>query len=79
MIKAIWEKIFTELLRNKINISPPNIAKGTVRTIINGCMNELNVAAITKYAVRSASAKIINNSLLVSFISSDLPFQAIWF
>ena len=60
-----------------MNINPPNIAKGTVRIIINGCMKELKVAAITKYAVRSASVKIINNSLLVSFTSSDFPFQAI--
>ena len=40
-------------------------------------MNELKVAAITKYAVKKAKAKIINNSLLVSFNSSDLPFQVI--
>ena len=36
MMRAIWEKIFTELFRNKINISPPNIANGTVKIIING-------------------------------------------
>ena len=28
--------IFTELLRNKMNIKPPKIANGTVKTIING-------------------------------------------
>ena len=54
------------------------MAKGTVKIIINGWMKELNVAAITKYAVNKAKTKIINNSLLVSLISSDFPFQVIW-
>ena len=31
IIKAIWENIFIELFKNKININPPNIAKGTVK------------------------------------------------
>ena len=75
---AICEKIFIELFRNKIKTNPPKIAKGTVRIIINGWMNELNVAAITRYAVNSAKANIIKSSLLVSLISSDLPFQVIW-
>ena len=48
MIKAIWEKILIELFRNKIKTNPPKIAKGTVKIITNGCMNELKVAAITK-------------------------------
>ena len=65
------KKIFTELFRNRINTNPPNIASGTVRMIIKGWINELNIAAITKYAVSKAKAKIINNSLLVSLISSD--------
>ena len=77
IIKAICEKMFTELLRNKINTNPPKIANGTVKMIINGWIKELNVAAITKYAVSKAKAKIINNSLLVSLISSDLPFHVI--
>ena len=79
MIRAIWEKIFTELLRNRINTNPPKIANGTVKIIMNGWIKELKVAAITKYAVSNAKAKIINNSLLVSLISSDFPFQVIWF
>ena len=58
---AICEKILIELFKNKINIKPPNKASGTVKTIIKGCINELNVAAITKYAVSSARPKIINN------------------
>ena len=45
--------------------------------IINGWIKELNVADITRYAVNNARAKIIYNSLLVSFNSSDFPFQVI--
>ena len=45
--------------------------------IIKGCTKELNVAAITKYAVINAKAKIKYISLVVSFNSSDLPFQVI--
>ena len=41
---AIWEKIFIEVFNNKINTNPPNTANGTVRIIINGCINELKVA-----------------------------------
>ena len=48
IIKAIWENIFIELFKNKMKTSPPNTARGTVKIIINGCINELNVAAITK-------------------------------
>ena len=48
IISAICEKIFIEVFKNKIKTSPPNIASGTVKIIINGWMNELNVAAITK-------------------------------
>ena len=44
-----------------MNTNPPNIANGTVRIIIKGCIKELNVAAITKYAVNNASTKIIIN------------------
>ena len=43
-----------------MNINPPKIANGTVKIIINGWIKELNVAAITKYAVSKAKAKIIN-------------------
>ena len=60
-----------------MNVRPPNRARGTVKIIMKGCRNELNVAAITKYAVNKANANIINNSLLVSFNSSDLPFHSI--
>ena len=45
---AICEKILIELFKNKMNIKPPNKASGTVNTIINGCINELKVAAITR-------------------------------
>ena len=76
---AIWEKIFIELFKNKTNTKPPNTASGTVIIIINGCINELKVAAITKYAVYKASANIIYNSFVVSFNSSDFPFQVICF
>ena len=69
------EKIFTELFKNKIKINPPKIAKGTANTMGD---NELNVAA-TQICSDKAKAKIINNSLLVSLISSDFPFQVIWF
>ena len=48
IIKAIWEKIFTELFKNKIKTKPPNTANGTVKIIINGWTKELNVPAITK-------------------------------
>ena len=61
--------MLTELFRNKTNTNPPKIANGTVKIIINGWMKELKVAAITKYAVSKAKAKIIINSLLVSLIS----------
>jgi len=37
----------------------------------------LKFAAITKKAVNKAKENIINNSLLVSFNSSDLPFHSI--
>ena len=36
MTRAIWEKIFIELFKNKIKTSPPNKAKGTVKIIIKG-------------------------------------------
>ena len=77
IIKAICENIFIELFRNKMNTRPPKTARGTVNIIIKGWTNELKVAAITKYAVINAKAKIRNISLLVSFSSSDLPFQVI--
>ena len=60
-----------------MNTRPPKTARGTVNIIIKGWTNELKVAAITKYAVINAKAKIRNISLLVSFSSSDLPFQVI--
>ena len=34
--KAICEKMFIELLNNKIKIKPPNTERGTVSIIING-------------------------------------------
>ena len=40
-------------------------------------MKLLKFAAITKKAVSKARPNIINNSLLVSFNSSDLPFHSI--
>ena len=55
------------LFNNNINTNPPNTARGTVRIIINGCTNELNVAAITRYAVKSANAKIIYNSACFTY------------
>ena len=78
MTSAICEKILIELFKNKIKTNPPKIAKGTVRIIINGCTNELNVAAITRYAVNNAKANMIKSSLLVSFIFFYLPFHVIW-
>ena len=36
IIRAICEKIFTELFRNKTNTKPPKIASGTVKIITNG-------------------------------------------
>ena len=57
--RAIWEKIFIELFKNRIKTKPPKTAYGTVSIIINGWTKELNVAAITKYAVSKPSAKII--------------------
>ena len=34
--RAICEKIFIELFKNKININPPNTASGTVKIMMNG-------------------------------------------
>ena len=48
MTSAICEKILIELFKNRIKTKPPNKASGTVNIIINGWINELKVAAITK-------------------------------
>ena len=48
MTSAICEKILIELFKNRIKCSPPNKASGTVYIIINGWINELKVAAITR-------------------------------
>ena len=72
MIEVIKE------LNNRIKTIPPNTLKGTVNMIIVGWIKLLKLAAITKKAVSNAKANIINNSLLVSFNSSDCPFHAIW-
>jgi len=45
--------------------------------ITAGWIKLLKFAAMTKKAVNKASPNIINNSLLVSFNSSDLPFHSI--
>ena len=47
-IKAIWEKIFIVLPNNKINISPPKAARGTVSITTKGCLQALKVPAITR-------------------------------
>ena len=44
---------------------------------LTGLNKELNVAAITKYAVTNAKAKIKYISFVVSFNSSLFPFQVI--
>ena len=54
MIRAICEKMLIEVFKNKMNTNPPKIANGTVKIIMKGWMNELNVAAMTKYAVKRA-------------------------
>ena len=64
-------------MNSKIKTIPPKTLKGTVNIIIAGWIKLLKFAAITKKAVNNASANIINNSLLVSFNSSDLPFHSI--
>ena len=68
IINAICENIFIELFRNRKNTRPPKTARVTVNIIIKGWTNELKVAAITKYAVTNAKAKIRNISLIVSLV-----------
>ena len=46
--KAICENIFIDEFKNSIKINPPNTASGTVNIIINGWINELKVADITR-------------------------------
>ena len=46
--KAICENIFIDQFKKRININPPNTARGTVNIIINGWINELKVADITR-------------------------------
>ena len=62
-------------LKSKIKIIPPKTLRGTVNIIIAGWIKLLKLADITKKAVTKASANKINNSLLVSLSSSDLPFH----
>ncbi len=66
-----------EQLNNKIKTIPPKTLKGTVSIIMAGWIKLLKFAAITRKAVTNANANIINNSLLVSLNSSDLPFHSI--
>ena len=64
-------------LKSKIKMIPPNTLNGTVNIMMAGCTKLLKFAAITKKAVTSAKANIINNSLLVSLSSYYFPFHSI--
>ena len=41
------------LLNNRIKINPPKAASGTVKITTKGCLQELKVHAITRYALNN--------------------------
>ena len=58
-----------ELFKNKININPPNNARGTVSIIINGCIKELKVAGFRDHKLSSLFATVLTH--LVEMIVQD--------